>query len=384
MPILLHLYKQRQTHTIPPLSFSHALHSLRHTNPHCSLTYLYDTLSTRFGCLRAGVGSPVLGTHLTRQVFGISTNEYVYERVQWRQSMQIYLLHIYFGSLENLTWNQKKAVLGSFFFYPKHFNITSLHLKMVLSGVKAVFFDLDNTLIDTAGASKKAIQEVINVLRYKHHYSKEDAIATCDHFQTKLLQESCDPASQMSIDELRVLHWEEAIQETRNTEPNRSLATECYSLWKSTRLDHMTLGEATRDLLTNLRKATRLLLLTNGERQVQREKIEACACQPYFDAIVVGGEHEEEKPALSIFQHCCSILGVRPEDCIMVGDNLDTDILGGLNAGLKATVWINKNMSMVKSPSPVPHYTIPSVLDLPAVLTSIDHKDSECRHSLND
>nr|XP_033791419.1 N-acylneuraminate-9-phosphatase [Geotrypetes seraphini]XP_033791420.1 N-acylneuraminate-9-phosphatase [Geotrypetes seraphini] len=243
---------------------------------------------------------------------------------------------------------------------------------MVLTGVKAVFFDLDNTLIDTIGANKKAIQEVINILKCKYQFSEEEALITCDHFDTKLIQETSVPST-ISIDEVRTLYWEEAIQKVRNTEANRSLAAKCYLLWKSTRLGHMSLGKDTRDMLTELRKVAHLLLLTNGQGHVQREKIKACACQPYFDAIVVGGEHKEEKPALSIFQHCCDLLEVRPEECIMVGDNLDTDIQGGLNAGLKATVWINKSIPLVK-PSLVPHYTISSVLDVPIILNNIDYK----------
>ncbi|XP_010135392.1 PREDICTED: N-acylneuraminate-9-phosphatase, partial [Buceros rhinoceros silvestris] len=145
-------------------------------------------------------------------------------------------------------------------------------------------------------------------------------------------------------------------------------------LWKTTRLQHLTLAEDTRGMLTELRKGVRLLLLTNGDKQTQREKIEACACQPYFDAIVVGGEQKEEKPAPSIFHYCCDLLGVQPAECVMVGDSLDTDIQGGLNAGLKATVWLNKAMTTPLDTSPVPHYIISSVLDLPAVLQKMEHK----------
>lgn len=58
----------------------------------------------------------------------------------------------------------------------------------------------------------------------------------------------------------------------------------------------------------------------------------------------------------------------------MVGDSLDTDIQGGLNAGLKATVWLNKAMTTPVDTSPVPHYIISSVLDLPAVLQKMEHK----------
>ncbi|XP_042335475.1 N-acylneuraminate-9-phosphatase [Sceloporus undulatus] len=240
---------------------------------------------------------------------------------------------------------------------------------MALQGTKAVFFDLDNTLIDTAGAGRRAIEEVINVLQSKHHCDEREACMICDKFQAKLLKECYDP-SEMCITDLRIQHWEEAIQEVKGGTVNRNLAAECYFLWKTTRLQHLTLSEETRRMLIDLRKVFKLLLLTNGESQTQREKIEACACQPYFDAIVVGGEHQEEKPASSIFHHCCELLGVQPEDCVMVGDSLDTDIQGGLNAGLKATIWVNKATVTQKPTSPVPHYIISSVLDLPGLLSN--------------
>ncbi|KAM4695325.1 N-acylneuraminate-9-phosphatase isoform 1-T3 [Discoglossus pictus] len=240
---------------------------------------------------------------------------------------------------------------------------------MVLNGVKAVFFDLDNTLIDTAGASKKAIDEVMDILVHKHQYKKEEALRICNKFQTKLLHETLD-SSKMTIDELRIQHWEKAMQNIRPGD-HKEAARECYTLWKTTRLQLMTLPQSTKDMLIDLRKSTRLLLLTNGEKQVQREKIEACGAEPFFDAIVVGGEHSEEKPAPSIFRHCCDLLAVEPENCVMIGDNLDTDIQGGLNAGLKATIWLTKSPSSVTSAYSAPHYIIHSVLDLPTILSTL-------------
>ncbi|NXI69509.1 NANP phosphatase, partial [Anseranas semipalmata] len=249
-------------------------------------------------------------------------------------------------------------------------------------GVKAVFFDLDNTLVDTAAAGRRAIEEVTpaapgrgpsRALQAKRRCGEGEARVICDKVQEKLLRESPD-AGKTCVTELRISHWQEAIRETSGGEADRELAAECYFLWKATRLRHLTLAEDTRGMLAELRKAVRLLLLTNGDRQTQREKIEACACQPYFDAIVVGGEQKEEKPAPSIFRYCCELLGVQPAECVMVGDSLDTDIQGGLNAGLKATIWLNKTMAAPAATSPVPHYVISSVLDLPAVLQKMEHE----------
>ncbi|KAL7987493.1 hypothetical protein Chor_006412, partial [Crotalus horridus] len=236
-----------------------------------------------------------------------------------------------------------------------------------LHGIKAFFFDLDNTLIDTAAASRRAIAEVTKILQYEYHYTEREADMVCDKFQAKLCKECFDP-SKISITDLRVQHWEEAIQEVKGGRANQKLARECYFLWKTTRLQYLTLTEETHKILSDLKKVVPLLLLTNGDTETQKEKIEACACQEFFDAIVVGGEQKEEKPSPSIFLHCCELLGVQPEDCVMIGDSLDTDIQGGLNAGLKATIWINKTGTVSKETFPVPHYTISSLLDLPGLL----------------
>lgn len=210
---------------------------------------------------------------------------------------------------------------------------------------------------------------MVKLLKDQGRFNEEQTQAICHSFQAKLLHKVFDP-SEMTIDDLRVRHWETSMQEIRPGD-FKALANDCYSLWKTKRLQLMLLPERTKNMLRELRKSARLVLLTNGERQVQREKIEACGAGPFFDAIVVGGEHSEEKPAVSIFLHCCDLVSVRPEDCVMVGDNLDTDIQGGLNAGLKATIWINGNPKAGDVPRPAPHFTIQSVDKLPEVLKNL-------------
>ncbi|XP_028844974.1 N-acylneuraminate-9-phosphatase isoform X2 [Denticeps clupeoides] len=190
----------------------------------------------------------------------------------------------------------------------------------------------------------------------------------CQRFAHKLLQEVYEPSQGRSIDDVRADHWREAIQEAAGSDPGRDLAARCYRLWKETRLQLLALTPEVRGLLLELGRSYKLLLLTNGESQTQREKIRAVACEGLFSQVVVGGEHAEEKPAPSIFSHCFQLLAVRPQDCIMVGDSLHTDILGGINAGVRATVWVNGTGADLPEGPVKPDYTITSVLDLPKIL----------------
>lgn len=201
----------------------------------------------------------------------------------------------------------------------------------------------------------------------------EDSISEiCQRFAHKLLHESFDASSGRSIDDVRIDHWQQAIRESEGVDRGRSLAAECYRHWKSTRLQLLTFAPPVRTMLEELRKTHRLLLLTNGESQTQREKIQAVGSAPeLFSALVVGGEHPEEKPAVSIFTYCFRLLNVQPHDCIMVGDSLSTDIQGGFHAGVRATVWVNPSGHTLSEGSVRPDYTIATVLDLPGVLAAL-------------
>lgn len=239
------------------------------------------------------------------------------------------------------------------------------------NAVKAILFDLDNTLIETSRAGGEAIRKTSELLKTTLALDDNTISTICDKFKKKLLHERFDPSAGRSIDEVRVDHWEESIQEAVGSCSTRSLAAQCYYMWKNSRLEVLSLSTEVQNLLKQLRSRYKLLLLTNGEVQTQREKVEAVGCEELFDAIVIGGEHAEQKPSLSIFTLCFNMLEVEAQDCVMVGDSLDTDIQGGFKAKVRATVWISSADAAVPDGSVKPDYTIPTVLDLPDILQQL-------------
>ncbi|XP_028325006.1 N-acylneuraminate-9-phosphatase [Gouania willdenowi] len=236
--------------------------------------------------------------------------------------------------------------------------------------VKALLFDLDNTLIETSKAGAEALQKTSQFLKTTLDLDDTTTTSICDKFKHKLFHEKLHRSAGECIDDIRVRHWKESLEETLGSCPTASLPAECYFLWKDTRLGLLCLTPAVCDLLKQLRCTYKLMLLTNGEAQTQREKVNVTHCEEYFDAIVVGGEHKEQKPYISIFKLCFDLLEVDAQECVMVGDNLDTDIQGGLNAGVRATVWVNP-VGPVSSGSVKPDYTLPTVLELPDVLAQL-------------
>lgn len=117
-----------------------------------------------------------------------------------------------------------------------------------------------------------------------------------------------------------------------------------------------------------LRQHYLLGLITNGPSHAQWEKVHRLDLQIYFDVILVSGDLPWEKPNREIFNRACHFLGVEPHACIMVGDKLETDIQGGIEAQLGCTVWIPLNESDISETDPLPDYTLNSVIELPNLL----------------
>jgi putative hydrolase of the HAD superfamily len=72
----------------------------------------------------------------------------------------------------------------------------------------------------------------------------------------------------------------------------------------------------------------------------QWAKIRALGLPELMDVILVSGELGIHKPDVRIYEHAAKALGVSPEECVFVGDDPDSDILGALNAGMEA-VWLD-------------------------------------------
>ena len=82
----------------------------------------------------------------------------------------------------------------------------------------------------------------------------------------------------------------------------------------------------------------------------------------FGDRILVGGEEvlagRKEKPDPGIFLKACELAGCTPAEAIHVGDSLTTDVQGGINAGVRATVWINRHGKERPAGAAEPTFTV--------------------------
>jgi HAD superfamily hydrolase (TIGR01549 family) len=122
------------------------------------------------------------------------------------------------------------------------------------------------------------------------------------------------------------------------------------------------------DMMNQLKGHVHLSATTNGIGSVQRRRIISAGLDIYFDEVVISDEIGFAKPAAAYFDHTFNRL-LHPEknDVIILGDNLGSDIRGGVNYGIDAC-WFNPNKGTKAYGNIHPTYEISELSDFVAVI----------------
>jgi len=106
--------------------------------------------------------------------------------------------------------------------------------------------------------------------------------------------------------------------------------------------------------------------VTNGTRIAQRKKLTLSGLGDLFDGVFISDEIGVEKPNAAFFDAVWQAIGsYAPEEVLIVGDSLTSDIQGGNNAGIK-TCWFNPH----RSPAPADlrvDYDITELSEVPEI-----------------
>ena len=82
------------------------------------------------------------------------------------------------------------------------------------------------------------------------------------------------------------------------------------------------------EILDYLNTRYQLVIITNGFEEVQHTKLSFSQLKKYFLEIVTSEEAGHKKPNRGIFEFAVKKINAKISECIMVGDNIETDIKG--------------------------------------------------------
>ncbi|TMI73456.1 MAG: noncanonical pyrimidine nucleotidase, YjjG family [Bacteroidetes bacterium] len=111
-----------------------------------------------------------------------------------------------------------------------------------------------------------------------------------------------------------------------------------------------------------------LHLITNGFEKTQHSKLKYSGLSKYFKEVITSEGSNSLKPQKEIFEYAFQKTGARPHQSIMIGDTIEVDILGALNAGIDQ-VHVNH---LTDKPVPVvdtqlPTHTVYSLKELESI-----------------
>ncbi|MGZ8544485.1 MAG: YjjG family noncanonical pyrimidine nucleotidase [Flavisolibacter sp.] len=121
----------------------------------------------------------------------------------------------------------------------------------------------------------------------------------------------------------------------------------------------------TREVLQYLAdKGYRMHIITNGFEKTQHSKLQTSGLHVFFEEVVTSEGANSLKPQKEIFEFAMERAGCTAAESIMIGDGLDVDVLGAMNAGMDQ-VHVNFN----DAPQDLkPTYTIRNLEELKAIL----------------
>lgn len=107
-------------------------------------------------------------------------------------------------------------------------------------------------------------------------------------------------------------------------------------------------------VLNYLQHHYQLHIITNGFKEVQDIKLKASGIEQYFKHVIISEEHDLTKPDERIFRLAESLAATSKQHCVMIGDNLESDITGAINAGWDAIYFSeleapNDNVLQIKN-----------------------------------
>jgi len=231
--------------------------------------------------------------------------------------------------------------------------------------VDAVIFDLDDTLVVEVSSADEAFRAACAVAERKygidavqlhqtvrraarelwhasptHPYCKSVGISSWEGLWARFLGDGQDLAALRAwAPTYRHESWYRALAE--HGVQDNSLADLLADTFRRERRTRHIVYPEVEHVLADLRKTYRLALLSNGTPDLQHEKIRGSNLGAYFDTIVISGEAGSRKPDPRIFELVLSRMQVAPETAVMLGNSLESDVMGAQQAGLKA-IWVNR------------------------------------------
>ena len=228
---------------------------------------------------------------------------------------------------------------------------------------KAIFFDLDGTILDW----QTGMEETWLASIEKHNDGSYDSLAMQKRVRKRRDWLWDDPerarTGRMDLNEASRTIVRHAFEDAGLAALH--IADDIANWYRAQRSERIAPYPGAMETIAAIHeRGTRLALITNGEAENQRQSVGKLQLEDYFDCIVIEGEFGVGKPDERVFHHALQATDSTPERTWMVGDSLAADIAPAVALGLHA-VWVDEARSGLPNNAPIqPHRIVRAITEL--------------------
>lgn len=226
-----------------------------------------------------------------------------------------------------------------------------------------IFFDLDHTLWDFETNSRQTLDDLYHV------YNLQDrGVHSFDLFHKNYMahNEKLWDRFRKGFIKLDDLRWKRMWLTLLDFKiGDQKLAEDMAKRFLDLLPTRKALFPYTVEILTYLtHKGYSLHLITNGFEQTQHNKIKISGIDHYFGEVITSEGSNYTKPDKEIFHYAFEKTKALPQHSIMIGDSIEADIQGGINAGIDQVYVNHLNIDATVQPT----YTVYSLKELERIL----------------
>jgi putative hydrolase of the HAD superfamily len=217
--------------------------------------------------------------------------------------------------------------------------------------IKAVIFDLDNTLIDFWRMKRIACEEAIDAM----------------------IDAGLKIPKKKALDALYKLYFQEGLEDPQIFQKFLKKMTGgvdykklAYAIvaYRQARSGFLHPYAGTKSALIKLKeKWLKLAIVSDAPKLKAWIRLVSMRIDDFFDVVVGLEDTGREKPSRLPFRAVLAQLKVKPEDCLMVGDRPDRDMKGARQLGIK-TCWAKYGYMRKTKPKGKWDYEINSIEEL--------------------
>jgi putative hydrolase of the HAD superfamily len=235
--------------------------------------------------------------------------------------------------------------------------------------IRAIFFDLDDTLVDDTISTEECAEAAAREVAGGRGLAPAD-LAKAYLDAAIAFWEGLEPGAIHTREHgIRRTMWRQALRKLGVDDD--ALAAALALRYDAIRAERVEYYPDAVPILTNLHGRYRLAIITNGFAETHRARIAPLQLGRFFDHVLMAGDLDMVKPDPAIFRYAMTLLDVSPAESVMVGDRFNRDVTGAQAAGMRV-IWMNVRAEPMPEGANPPDAVIATLSELPAALSGLE------------